>query len=341
MLDPDGPRWYLYIVFLVLVLAGGFFAFSETAYSYCNHFRLKMWADDGNKKAKVALKITSKFDKALTTIMIGNNIFHILASVLGSVIAIKLIKSESIGSLVATIVTTLLVFIFAETLPKNIAKANSDKAALILAYPVYALMWLLTPISIIFQGMIWAAKKSFKKSDDEDKFTEDDFSDVIDSVEKEGVLDSEQSDIIQAAVDFGDIAVKDVLTPRDKIVAIDIKTPQEQLKKFLSEVSYSRLPVYDKNIDNIVGILHIRRYMKLLAMSGKHNIKEALTPTYCVLQSITLNDMFEGFKRNKTHMAIVTDSNKKTIGMVTMEDVLEELVVGINEPPVAPNRRTV
>lgn len=328
MLDPEGPLSYL--IFVVLLLFSAFFSSAEAALSYCNRHRIKVKAEDGSKAAKLLVKIFDKFDDSIITILIGNNIVNTCCSVLTTAVATKVMGNE--GSIVAIAITTVLVVLFGEMLPKNFAKVNCDRWSMIIAYPLYFFMYLFWPFGKIFSGMIALIRKLFKKAGtEEESFTEDDFQDVIEKIEEEGILDSEESDIIQAAVDFGDILVKDVLTKRENIVGINIKDcTEEYLKDFFIKYNYSRIPIYKGNIDNIIGVLHARTYLKSLFFDKKTKVTDVMTKPYFVSPQITLDEIFEGFKQHKTHMAIVTQKGK-TIGMVTMKDVLEELVSDIDE----------
>ncbi len=337
----DTKNAWSYIFLIIMLILSAFFAGTETAYSYCNKHRLKVLADDGKKTAKLALKILDKFDTTLITTLIGTNIVHSAMSAVTTIMAINILNNEGMGSLLATIITTLVVFFFGDTLPKNIAQANSDRFARIVSYPLYALIILFYPISFIFSCLIKFVRLFLKEKKDETSFTEDDFQDVVEKIEEEGVLDAEESDIIQNAVDFGDITVKEVLTRRDNIVAIDIKNCKNSyLKNFIKNNPYSRIPIYDKNIDNIIGVLHVRTYLRSLFKNKNTNVRDVMTPPYVVSPQISLDEIFEGFKAHKTHLAIIKVKDK-TIGMVTMKDVLEELVGDIDEKDTSTNTKEV
>ena len=326
--DPAGPLPWLVIVCLIMFSA--FFSGCEVVYTYSNRYKIKVWADDGKKSAKLAIKILEKIDNTVIAILIGNNIVNIAASILSTVLLVALIGNY--GSLVATVSLTIIIFIFGEILPKNIARANANKLALILAYPVYFLMIIFTPFIYIFKGIVWLVKKIFRLKESADEvFDDDDFQDVVEKISDEGVIDEEDSEIIIAAVDWGDTVVSEVLTKRSDIVALDIKNCNEKyLREFLVSNTYSRIPVYEGSINNIIGILHVRMYLKELFNKKHVNIKDILLKPYIVSPKIKLDDIFEGFKDHQTHIAIVKEKNK-TIGMVTMKDILEELVSDIDE----------
>ncbi len=327
-MDPDGPL--LYIVFFVLVLFSAFFSASETAFTKCNRIKLKVKADDGSKSAKLVLKIVDNFDNSLVTILIGNNIVNILASTIATIVGIYLFHEN--GSLFATIFTTVIVLIFGEIIPKNIATVWADKLSMICSYPIYALKFLLFPLSIIYSGIIKILNKIFKVNKKEPVMTEDEFTDIIESIEEEGLIEEEESEIIQSAVDFGDITVKEIYTKKENMVMLDIKnSSHDAIVKFLLEENFSRIPVYSATPDNIIGILHVRTYLKQIMVNKDYSLRKTLVKPYFVSLDMKIDDVFEEFRKKKTHIAIVVDSSKKTIGMITMEDVLEELVGEIGE----------
>lgn len=334
MIDPAGPLSYI-LIFGLLVLCS-FFTSSEAALSYCNRHKIKVKADEGKTSAKLLTKLFDRFDDAVITILIGTNIVDSLLSVITTILLVHLLGAS--GSLVATIATTLVVVVFCEMIPKNFAKENADKWSLFVIWPITFLMIIFWPLEKIFDFVIWLIRLIFKKSgQEEEAFTEDDFQDVIEKIEEEGVIDEEESDIIQNAVDFGDILVKDVLTKRDDIVAIDVKDCNNlYLREFIVKHNYSRIPVYDGTIDNIIGILHVRTFLKELYYNKNTKALDVLTEPYIVSPRITLDEIFEGYKQHKTHIAIVKNKKGKTIGMVTMKDVLEELVEEVDESDALP-----
>lgn len=329
MIDPASPLSY--IIILALILLSGIFSATESAFINCNKYRIKVWADDGKTKAKLASYLLEKNDNTIITLLIGNNIVNVATSIYATLLFIKLTGSDSVGSIVSTIVITILVFIFGEIIPKNIGKLNSDKFIINTAIPLGLIMILFFPITIIFIGLIKLVRKIIKEEKSSEDFTEDDFQNVVDQFGQDDVIEEEESEIIIAAVDFGEMVVSDVLTTRENIVALDIKKCSNKfLLKYLETVAYSRIPVYQGNIDNIIGILHVRSFLKEYCKNPRIKIIDCLHPTYEVNSKIKLDDMFKGFNEKKTHIAIVKEKNK-TIGMITMKDVLEELVDDINE----------
>lgn len=337
--DPGSPiSWplvCLYIVgIIVLVLLSAFFSLSETAFACMNKFRMKVKADDGDKKAKLVLKLYEKFDKTLIAVLVGNNIVAVLVSVISTVLFVTLLGhvgvDASVSSMIATIVMTIIVYLFGDTIPKFIAKAVPDKVALMNARPLYFFSIIIKPFSIIFEGLTWLLNKILKTKD-KPSLTEEEFSNVVESIEDEGLLEKNESDIIQASLDFSDTSVKEVLTPVDKIYALDInKIDHETLNDILLSTEYSRIPFYDGSIDKIIGVLHVKTYLRNYLHNHNVDIKKSLGQPYFVTTKITMDELLDGFNKAHTHIAIVL-SNNRVIGMVTMEDVLEELVGDINE----------
>lgn len=331
---PDPISW---LIIALCILLHAFFSASETALSCCNRFKIQIKADDGSKTAKLLLRIINKFDRSLTTILIGNNIAAIVVSTLSTILFLN-IFNNAIGefwvSLISSISMSFIVYLLGDALPKTIARAIPDTISYGVSYVIYGLTWILTyiiPITLLFEGFVKLTEKMFRVKEEE-PFTEEDFENIVEKVSEEGVLEEEQSEIIQSALDFVDTNVKEVLTPRNKIYAIDIHgLTNEQIKQKLINCKYSRIPIYEKEFDNFIGVLHIKTYFKEVYMDPHVSIYSILQRPYFVSTDIMIDDLFEGFKKNHTHLALVKDSNGVIIGMVTMEDVLEELVSDIAE----------
>lgn len=331
---PDPISW---LIIGLCVLVHAFFSASETALSCCNRFKIQIKADDGSRTAKLLVKICDKFDRSLTTILIGNNIAAIVVSMLSTILFLKIFNNsidEFWVSLISSISMSFIVYLLGDALPKTIARTIPDTISFGVAHVIFALTWVLTyiiPLTLLFELLMKLTEKIFKVKQQEE-FTEEDFENIVEKVSEEGVLEEEQSEIINAALEFVDTNVKEVLTPRNKIYAIDIYgLTNEQIKEKLLHCKYSRIPVYEKEFDNFKGVLHIKTYFKEVYMDPHVSIKSILQPPYYVSTDIMIDDLFNGFKKNRTHLALVRDSNNKVIGMVTMEDVLEELVSDIAE----------
>lgn len=321
-----GNNFITYFIIFLLILFGGLFSASETALASCNRIRMKVKADDGKKMAKIVCRITDKFDHAVSALLIGNNIVAVFVSSISTLLFVRIIGTESIGALVATIASTALCFLFSDTLPKSLARIYPDQIALALGWFVYALMILVLPFSYLFHGLNWLIKKIFRIRE-EPKMTEEDFTNMIESIEEEGILEEQESDIIQNSLDFQDTMVKDVFTPVEKMYAIDInQLTHEKLNQMILDAPYSRIPIYRKDVDHIIGILVVNSYLKAYFNNKKVSIRSTLKRVYTVDSSIDMNQLLEGFNKHKTHIAIVKSKEGKTLGMVTMEDLLDELV---------------
>lgn len=312
------------IMIAVLVLLGGFFAGSETAFSNCNRVRVKSRAEDGVGRAKRVEKILDQFDKALVTLLIGNNVIHVMATSGATVLAIEWFGSY--GSLISTVAMTLIIFIFSETIPKSVAKANSDRFAEAVSGVLYALMVVLTPVAMVFTALSNWLKRLLASKNGEPSMTEDDFKSMIETIEDEGALESEESELIQSALVFSDITVYDVLTPRVHIAGIDRRDSEEAVRETIGQAAFSRLPVYEPDMDHIVGILNTKTYMLRLHQTGACPLDQVMTEPYFIQSDMDIHSLFHEMCRRKLHMAVVQDQWGGTMGLVTMEDILESLV---------------
>ena len=312
------------ILVVVLVLLGGFFAGSETAFSNCNRVRMKSRMDAGEAGAARVEKILTQFDKALVTLLIGNNVVHVLATSTATVLAIGWFGAY--GSLISTVVMTLVIFIFSETIPKSIAKANSDSFAIAVSGPLYLLMVILTPVAAVFTAISNGLKRGLGKGEEEPAMTEDDFKSMIETIEDEGALESEESELIQSALEFSDTTVYHVLTPRIRIVGIDRRDPEEVTREKIRQSNLSRMPVYDPDLDHIVGIVNTKTYLLRVLKNGSCPIEDVMSEPYTVHADTDIYSLFQEMCTRKQHMAIVLDEWGGTLGLVTMEDILEELV---------------
>ena len=325
-----------WLIIGICVLAHFFFSAGETALACANRFKMQVEADDGKKSARLVLHVCEKYDRALITVLIGSNIVSIVASAVSTILFYNLFLTSGLMdetiSLISSIIISLLIYVLGDALPKTIARSIPDTVSKLLVYPIYWLMLLLFPITFVFDGLAKLIEKIFKVKD-ETTFDEEDFENVVEKVSDEGIIEEEQGDIIQSALDFADTNVKEVLTPRNKIYALDIKSlNKDKLHKIIIDTNYSRIPIYDEEFDNIIGVLHIKTYISAYLRNPNISIRRKLQKPYFVSSNIMIDDLFNGFKKHHTHIAIVRDKNKKVIGMVTMDDVLEELVSDISEP---------
>ena len=324
------------VIIGICVLTHFFFSAGETALACANRFKMQVEADDGKKTARLVLTVCEKYDRALITVLIGSNIVSIVASAISTILFYNILSSSGLLpdtiSLISSIIISLLIYVFGDALPKTIARSIPDTISKAFVFPIYFFMLILFPVCYVFEKFTKLIEKVFKIKD-EAAFDEEDFENAVEKISDEGIIEEEQGDIIQSALDFADTNVKEVLTPRKRIYALDIRTlDKEKLHQIIIETNYSRIPVYDGNIDNIIGVLHIKTYIEAYLRNPNISIKRKLQKPYFVSSNIMIDDLFNGFKKHHTHIAIVRDKNKKVIGMVTMDDVLEELVSDISEP---------
>lgn len=315
------------IVIFICILFSAFFSGTETAFSTVNQVRLKSYADSGSKKAKrakTALYICDNYDKTITTILIGNNIVNLGGSSLATVLCMNI--WGDMGAAIATGATTFLVLTFGEIIPKCIGKESSETIALYTAGILRVFMFVLYPIVLFFIGLKSIVIKMLRIKNDAPSVTEDELKYIINSIEEEGVLEQQEKELVQSALDFDEKTAFEVLTPRVDMTAVDIDSDYETMKKTILEERFSRIPVYQGNYDNIIGIIHSRDFLEEMAMSVKPNIKKLIQPAQFVYKNQRLSDILTEFRKNKHHMAIVIDEYGGTLGLITMEDLLEEIV---------------
>lgn len=320
----DSDSIYRSISLIVLIGMGGLLAGMETAYSSCNKIRLKYNSENGDIKSTRVLKIIEESDKSITTILILLNIIHISAASIATVLAVG--WWGEIGPLVSTIALTILIFTFSEVIPKSIAKDNADAYAIAFAPLLRILIVILTPISFILSATGRFLRKILGTKTKEPTMTEDELQSMIESIEEEGVLKSDQSELIQSAIDFLDTTASDILTPRVDIVAVDIDWRKEKIESTVIKEKYSRLPVYENTIDNIIGVLQTRKYLRSMLNNEPIDISCIMDKPIFVHESMLVNTLFEMMSANRTHMVIVTDDYGGTAGLITIEDIMEELV---------------
>lgn len=312
------------IVIGLLILCSSFFSCIETAFSCVSTARLKNEESKGNKKAKNALFITENFDKALTTILIGNNVVNLGCSSLATVLCMNIF--QNFAAAISTGLTTLLVLIFGEIIPKCIGKEKSEAVALNTAIILKGLMIVLTPLSFLFIAIKTGALKLLNIRNDSPTVTEDELKYIIEHSENEGVLEEEESEMVQSALEFDEKSAFEVLTPRVDMLALDIDDDFETNKNKILTERYSRVPVYKENLDNILGILYTRDYLEELIDGKTPDIKLLINDAFFTYKSRKLSALMNDLRKNQVNMAIVTDEYGGTLGIVTMEDLIEEIV---------------
>ena len=319
----DGSRLPLISAVLLLFVAV-FFAVAETAFASTTRTRMRVAEERGDMRAREALYVLDNFDLAISAILIGTNIVHISVAAL---VTLAVTRRWGLGAVsVSTLITTGVVFYFGEMLPKSIAKKYSDKLALATASPLVFFMKLFRPLSRVLTAIGQAAAR-LTPGEAEKSVTEDELYDIIEDMTEEGSLDEEQGDLISSALQFGDVTVENVLTPRVDLVALDMHSSHEQILDCIKACTHSRLPVYEGSIDNIVGILQIRKYIKAYLREGEHlDIQPLLDDVFFVHQSTKIDELLPVMSKRKHNLAVVTDNYGGTLGIVTVEDIVEELV---------------
>ncbi len=319
----DGSR-LPWIIAIILLFCAMYFAVTETAMASASRVRIKAAAERGDARAKSALFLLDNFDRAITTILIGTNIVHIAVA---SIVTVAVTRRWGLSFVtLSTIVTTVLVFFLGEMLPKSLGKQHSEKLLLSCAGPMRALMKLFAPLSALLTAIGQGAAK-LSRGDPEITVTEDELYDIIEDMTEEGSLDEEQGELISSALQFGDVTVESILTPRVDVTAIDVDDPLEEILQLVRNQNHSRLPVYEGTIDNIIGILQIRTFIKAyLRLGDRTEIRPLLDEPFFIHQSTNIDELLPIMSRGKKSMAVVTDNYGGTVGIVTIEDILEELV---------------
>lgn len=316
----------LLIAIIALVLLSGFFSSTETAYSCASRIKLRSLATNGNKRAEKTLNLAEeKFDTLISTILVGNNIVNITASTLATLMFAKIMVSSSVdSSLVSTIVMTVAVLLFGEITPKFIAKSAPEKYAMAI-YPIITFFYyLLYPINMFFSGWKWLITKIFRVKST-DIITEEEIMTVVEEAEEDGTLKEDETKLIRSVIEFDDLEVCDIFVPRVNIVAVEIGTSMEDIKKVFSNEGYSRIPVYKDSIDTIIGWIHEKDFFKAY-LAGKKGIDGIMKNAFYTTEHTKISSLLRQLQKKKIHMAIVLDEYGGTLGLVTFEDILEELV---------------
>lgn len=310
------------IALMVLIVMSGFFSATEMAFSSLNKIRLKNMVSDGNKKAKLALELVEDFDKMLSTILIGNNIVNIAATSIATVLFIELYGD--IGATISTVFMTVIVLIFGEITPKSMAKESPESFSIFSAPLLKFFITILTPINFIFT--LW--KKFLSKVikvDGDRKMTQDELMVLVDEVTQDGAIDEDEGRLLRSALEFTERSAEDILTPRIDLEAIPADSTKEEIALLFQESRFSRLLVYEDNIDDIIGVVHLKDFYTEKGITSK-KLSEIMTEPVFVPKSIMISDLLKFLQKNKSHIAVVSDDYGGTLGIVTMEDILEELV---------------
>lgn len=322
-----------YICIVLLLMGSAFFSGSEIAYTSLNKLKLKKESENAKGVMKIVLYIYNHYDRALSTILIGNNLVNIAATSIATVLAVSLAASmdgkitDDFASTLVTVIMTVLILIFGEITPKMVARRCNESIAKIAAYPLRILMILFFPAVLITTGVVNIFSLVWKKDERDDvTITEEEFENILDTVEDEGIIDENQTDLLQSALEFTDQDAADILTPRIDVIGFEINDSMEYILKTISETQFSRYPVYDRTIDHIIGVLYVKHLLKELMVNKDVELKSLILEPVYIPKTMKLHAIMNEFRVSQTHMAVVADEYGGTMGIVTMEDVLEQLV---------------
>ena len=315
----------LFIAILVLILFSGFFSSTETAYSCANRIKLRTLASGGNKRAKKVLDLAeTNYDRFISSVLIGNNIVNLSASTLATLFFATLIASESVAAVVSTASVTIAVLIFGEITPKFIAKTYPEKLAMAF-YPLIKLFYyIFFPLNLIFSGWKWILSKVFRLKNTE-IVTEEEILTVIEEAEEDGTIRQEETKLIRSVIEFDDLEVGDILVPRVNVVAVEVSDSMEEIRKVFKREGYSRIPVYKDSIDTIIGTIHQKDFFEAF-LAKKNGIDGILQNAFYTTEHVKISNLLRQLQKNKVHIAVVLDEYGGTLGIVTLEDILEELV---------------
>lgn len=311
-------------IIIILIAFSAFFSATETAYSSVNRIRLKSMAENGSNGAKTALNVLKKYDKALTTILIGNNIVNIATSSIATLICVALV-GEAYGSVVATVAVTIIVLTFGEVLPKSIAKDHAETLCVAIGGVLSFFMFIFTPFSALFILLKKGISRIFTKKQSV-SVTEEELIAIIDEIEDEGVLEEQESNLVRSALEFDEITVDEIITPRVSITGVEVYESAENVSEIFLKEEYSRMPVYEKTLDNIIGIINEKEFFKHYMEDKNFPIRSIIQEATYVPHLLKIPEVLKIMQKTKAHMCVVLDQHGGTLGIVTLEDVLEELV---------------
>ncbi len=326
----------LWIIFIICVIGGAYFAAAESSFSAVNKIKIKSLADDGKKSAKGVVLIVNNFEKALTTLLIGNNVTKIAGASVFTILATDIFRDyygkseeylESFAfSMICSIMSTVIIFLFSEMIPKSFANDRSETVSMLFQGSLRFLIKIFMPFAAFFNLISNTATRLFGKREDEPSITEDELAEIIDTAEEEGVVDEEQSDMFKSALEFTKTTVGEIMTMEKDMSSISVNSSPNEVLELILNTVHSRLPVKAANSDRIVGILRTRTYLKEYRRNQKVNIRAVMTTPYIVRDNAKIDNLLSHMRQHKIQMAIVQDEKKRVVGLVTIEDILEELV---------------
>ena len=326
----------LWIIFIICVIGGAYFAATESSFSALNKIKIKAMADDGNKRAKGVVYVLNKFEKALTTLLIGNNITKIAGAAVFTILCTDIFrdafgKSEEFldsfaFSMICSVLSTAIIFLFSEMIPKSMANDRSESVSLFFQGTLRFIMKVLTPFSAFFNIISNKASEMFSSKDAEPSITADELTEIIETAEEEGVVDEEQGDMLKSAIEFTKTTVEDIMTMEKDMNTIAVNWTNKQVLEVITNTVHSRLPVKAANSDRIIGILRVRTFLKEYRRNPRIEVRSVMTAPYVVRQNAKIDNLLTHMRQHKLQMAIVQDDKRKVVGLVTIEDILEELV---------------
>ena len=311
------------IIIIACIVMSAYFSATETAFSSLNRIRVKNMADKGNRRARLVMELSENYDSLLSTILIGNNIVNIASASLATVLFVKLLGDEA-GPSVSTLVTTVVVLIFGEISPKSIAKESPEKFAMFSAPILNVLKIVLTPFNFLF-GQWKKLLSMIFKGDGDRSITEEELLTIVEEAEEEGGIDEQESELIRSAIEFSELEAEDILTPRIDVTGVSRKNSKEEIAEIFSETGYSRLPVYEESIDHIIGIISQKDFHNKVYHT-EAEVASIIRPVLFIAKNKKIDKLLKELQQKKSHMAVVVDEFGGTVGIVTLEDILEELV---------------
>ncbi len=327
------PLWF---AFLLCVIGGAYFAATESSFSAVNKIKVKAMADDGKKSAKGVMYILNRFDQALTTLLVGNNVTKIAGAAIFTILATDIARDyfgksdsflDSFGfSMICSAASTAIIFLFSEMIPKSFANDRSESVSLFFQGSLRFLMKILYPVAAFFNKISSFVTRLFSFGEAEPSITEDELTEIIDTAEEEGVVDEEQGDMLKSALEFAKTTADDIMTMEKDIVYLHINDSTEQILETIIETRHSRLPIKAANSDRVIGILRTRAFLTEYKRNPAVKLRSVMIPPYIVRSKAKIDNLLNDMRQHKCHLAIVCDDNKKVVGLITVEDILEELV---------------
>lgn len=311
------------IIIILCIIMSAYFSATETAFSSLNRIRIKNLAEKGNQRAALVMRLSERYDSLLSTILIGNNIVNIATASLATVLFVKML-GEDTGPSVSTAVTTVVVLIFGEVSPKSIAKESPEKFAMFSAPILHAFMVVLTPFNFLFGLWKKLLSRLFRTQEDT-SITEDELLTIVDEAELAGGIDEQEGTLIRSAIEFSELEARDVLTPRVDMTAVPLTSTKEEIASVFAETGFSRIPVYEGDIDHIIGILYLKDFHNYVYHTDR-DVSSIIRPALYITEGKLIGQLLKELQKQKSHIAVVLDEFGGTVGIVTMEDILEQLV---------------